>query len=200
MLRLGVLLLFGLFMLTQCRPCELSSCGCYDDFEDGLQIINEMDARFVPAAFTSDTMTYFFYNNSVIDFRVTNTSPLANQPTKNTWSIIPTAAACDPAYGYNQATTYLTDIAVIAQKSDTLQQLSWAAGDTITTNFVFAHYYGFKPIPEFLALHDKILIGVPMQMRLNTSPGGQKRLKVTVHFKMSGGDTFTFPDIEMRVR
>jgi len=147
-----------------------------------------------------DSVTYYHWNSAALSFRITQYSPLANAPLKGSWSFIPTATACDPAVGYQQATTYITDIIVYANESASLQEVSWAIGDNISDHFDFGEQYYFKSIDEFLSNHNIIYVGDIFQLKLNTPVGSQKKLKLNVQIQMSGGKIFTFPDAEMRLR
>lgn len=199
MLRLSILLLASLLLLTQCRPCRWNSCGCDYDTNSGLQVIEQLDARFGTGYDWGESTSFYSWNVAAITFRVARYSPLAIAPPKSHWSFIPTANACDPAFGYQQATTYFTDVIVIAEQADSLQNVSWRAGDTISNYFRFGESYDVKAIPAFLASHDRIYVGNEFQLRLNQAPGAQKRIPITVHLKMSGGTIYSFPDLEMRV-
>lgn len=203
MLRLPTLLAVSMLIFTQCTPCRYTSCGCDggDDYASGLQVIEAMEAQFGGLYPLADSTVFLSYNVAAINFRISRFSPLANLHRKSSWSFFPTASACDPYTGGQQATTYFSNIIVIAEKADTIQQVSWAEGDTIVTHFNFGTTNKLKePIPEFLAKHNLIRTGDIFQLKLAIHPGGkQKRLKMTIHLVMSGGKIFTFENVEMRV-
>lgn len=196
------LLLFScLLAFSQCTPCWLTSCGCDNDNSgSGLQVIEQMEARFGTFYQSDDSVTYYNWNSAALTFRITRYSPLANAPIKGSWSLIPTANACDPVVGNQQATTYIANVMVKADQSAILQQVQWSTGDNISNYFNFGEEFNVKSIGEFLANHNVIYVGNQYQLKLNTPIGTQKKLKITVQLTMSDGQIFNFPNLEMRLR